>query len=54
MSKITLEKDKWYHIVLSQEGAFVNDEKIIVTTKNGNAVVVNEEYLKKAVIKIKL
>lgn len=25
---ITLEKDKWYHILLSQEGAFVNNEKI--------------------------
>lgn len=26
--------------------ATVNDEKIIITTKNGNAVVVNEEYLR--------
>ncbi len=24
----------------------VNDEKIIVTTKNGNAVIVSEEYLR--------
>lgn len=28
------------------DAAAVNDEKIIVTTKNGNAVIVSEEYLR--------
>ena len=27
------------------DAASINDEKIIVTTKNGNAVIVSEEYL---------
>ena len=28
------------------DAAAVNDEKIIVTTKNGNAAIVSEEYLR--------
>ena len=28
------------------DAATVNDEKIIVTTKNGNAAIVSEEYLR--------
>lgn len=28
------------------EAAAVNDEKIIVTTKNGNAAIISEEYLR--------
>ncbi len=28
------------------EAAAINDEKIIVTTKNGNAAIVSEEYLR--------
>ena len=34
------------HLFGYLESAAVNDEKIIVTTKRGNAVIVSEEYLR--------
>ena len=35
------------HIMIGYlDAAAVNDEKIIVTTKNGNAAIVSEEYLR--------
>lgn len=38
----TLRKNLFNYL----DAAAVNDEKIIVTTKNGNAVIVSEEYLR--------
>ena len=38
----TLRKNLFSYL----DAAAVNDEKIIVTTKNGNAAIVSEEYLR--------
>lgn len=38
----TLRKNLFNYL----DAAAVNDEKIIVTTKNGNAAIVSEEYLR--------
>ena len=34
------------HLFGYLDAAAVNDEKIIVTTKNGNAAIISEEYLR--------
>ena len=34
------------HLFGYLDAAAVNDEKIVVTTRNGNAVIVSEEYLR--------
>ena len=38
----TLRKNLFNYL----DAAAVNDEKIIVTTKNGNAAIISEEYLR--------
>lgn len=38
----TLRKNLFSYL----DAAAVNDEKIVVTTRNGNAVIVSEEYLR--------